>query len=75
MTPLGGTKDVLPPKIVSIIPAQKSTDFASEDIVITFDEYVQLKEISKQLVISPLITPHLKLLSEKKALSLNCLIR
>src|SRR5258706_58631 len=53
VAPTGGDKDVEPPKILKAIPENYSTNIKTHDIVITFDEYVQLKDISTQLIVSP----------------------
>lgn len=52
-TPQGGEKDVEPPKIVKSIPENYSTNFKGDEILIYFDEYIKIKELSKQLIISP----------------------
>jgi len=49
----GGAKDEIPPKVVSATPANFSTQFNSKQVEITFDEYFSLKDINKQLVVSP----------------------
>ncbi|MDD4644464.1 MAG: Ig-like domain-containing protein [Bacteroidales bacterium] len=49
----GGLKDEKPPQMLSCVPANYSTHFNSDRIQITFDEYFSLKDISKQLVVSP----------------------
>ena len=51
--PTGGEKDILPPKIVKSTPENYSTNFNNKEIVIYFDEYIKLKNVSKQLIISP----------------------
>lgn len=53
--PSGGDKDVKPPKVVSTSPENYSTNINANDIVIEFDEYVQLKDANTQLIISPLL--------------------
>jgi hypothetical protein len=59
----GGLKDTLAPVLVSSTPKNLSTDFKGNEITLYFDEYVKLKNINKQLIISPpmkyepLITP------------------
>lgn len=53
MSPSGGPKDETPPKILRSFPANGSTNFTGDEIVITFDEYVNLKDINSQLIISP----------------------
>lgn len=49
----GGEQDVTPPKITAEIPVSYSTNFKSNRIDIYFDEFVQLKDINNQFVISP----------------------
>lgn len=49
----GGAKDTLAPKIVGSTPNNFSTDFKGQDIKINFDELIKVKDISKQLIISP----------------------
>ncbi|HMT28874.1 MAG TPA: Ig-like domain-containing protein [Bacteroidia bacterium] len=67
VAPTGGTKDILPPTVVSVSPPQRSLNLTSGKIVITFDEYVQLKDINKQLVISPIISPPPRIYVLKKS--------
>ncbi len=52
-TPQGGEKDIVPPKIVKSIPENYSTNFKGDEIRIYFDEYIKIKDIGKQLIISP----------------------
>lgn len=60
----GGLKDTLAPVLISSTPKNLSTDFKENEITLTFDEYIKLKNINKQLIISPpmkyepLITPN-----------------
>lgn len=49
----GGDKDVTPPKIVSGNPKNFSTNFNQNTIRITFDEYVKIKDLQKNLIVSP----------------------
>ena len=49
----GGDKDILPPKITSSSPKNFTTNFDKKTIKITFDEYIKVKDIQKQLIISP----------------------
>lgn len=51
--PGGGPKDVTPPRVVKYIPDSASTNFYSKSIGIFFDEYIQLKNLQNQLIISP----------------------
>ena len=52
-SPTGGDKDITPPKIVKAEPPNNSINFNKKKIRIYFDEYVVLKDIQKQLIISP----------------------
>ena len=52
-TPQGGPKDFTPPEIIKSTPENYSTNFTGNTIKIYFDEYVKLKNINKQLVVSP----------------------
>ncbi|MCG9792157.1 Ig-like domain-containing protein [Flavobacterium algicola] len=49
----GGLKDTLPPVLKSSFPKNFTTNFTAKEINLTFDEYIKLKDMSKQLVISP----------------------
>lgn len=59
----GGLKDTLGPELKISFPKNFSTDFKGNEIKLTFDEYIKLKDLNKQLIISPpmkyepLITP------------------
>ncbi|SMG31868.1 Ig-like domain-containing protein [Arenibacter troitsensis] len=52
-TPTGGDKDVTPPKLVKAEPKNMSINFNTNKIRLYFDEYVKLKDIEKQLIVSP----------------------
>ena len=51
--PTGGEKDVIAPILISASPNQESIQFDAKKIKISFDEYVKLKDINKQLIVSP----------------------
>lgn len=52
-TPQGGPKDETPPVVKKSNPAPNSLNFKGEKITITFDELIQVKDINKNLVVSP----------------------
>ena len=52
-SPSGGPKDSLPPVLVSATPAHKTVNFDADRVVMVFDEYVQLKSVADQLIVSP----------------------
>ncbi|MBF6657707.1 Ig-like domain-containing protein [Flavobacterium columnare] len=49
----GGDKDITPPKMISSYPKNFSTDFKEKSIRITFDEYIKINDLQKNLIISP----------------------
>ncbi|MFH7015836.1 Ig-like domain-containing protein [Flavobacterium sp. FlaQc-47] len=49
----GGLKDTLAPVLRYSSPKNMSTNFTGNEIILGFDEYVKLKNLNKQLIISP----------------------
>ena len=56
--PTGGFNDTLPPNIVNTSPKMNTVFFDKEKITITFDEYIKLVDLNKQLIISPPLEPN-----------------
>lgn len=56
-TPSGGEKDIEPPKLLRAVPENFTTNFSQNEIRIYFDEYVKIKDVQKQLIISPPMDP------------------
>jgi Bacterial Ig-like domain len=51
--PTGGKKDIIPPKVLNTIPANKTRNFLSKTISLTFDEYIDIASIKQDLLIIP----------------------
>jgi uncharacterized protein (DUF2141 family) len=49
----GGAKDTIAPVLKASFPKNMTTNFNSKEIKLVFDEYVKLKNVNKQLIISP----------------------
>lgn len=49
----GGLKDTIPPVLRFSTPENYTTNFDAKEIRITFDEYIKIKDLSKQLIVSP----------------------
>lgn len=49
----GGLKDTLAPVLKMSSPKNFSTNFKGDEIKLTFDENIKLKDLNKQLIISP----------------------
>ena len=71
----GGLKDTIPPVLKMSFPRNFSTEFSSKSIKLTFDEYVKLKNVDKQLVISPPLSkkPQILPLTASKSITINFL--
>lgn len=53
VSPTGGPKDEIPPTIVSSEPENYSSNFSDREMSIQFNEFIQLKDLQAQLLISP----------------------
>ena len=51
--PQGGPKDSIPPKVVKETPVNGTLNFAGKRVEVVFDEYLQLDDVSKHVLISP----------------------
>lgn len=49
----GGLKDTIAPILKMSFPKNFNTNFKGNEIKLTFDEYIKLKDLNKQLIISP----------------------
>lgn len=62
----GGARDTTPPKLLEALPQQAALNFNNDEIVLRFDEYVQLKDLKNQLLISPKIKTEPEISAEGK---------
>lgn len=49
----GGAKDTNPPEVKASTPANGSTNFSEKHIVVKFNEYIKLNDVSSKLIVSP----------------------
>jgi hypothetical protein len=67
--PTGGPRDSLPPVLLIADPKMKALHVNGNKIILTFDEYIDLKEIRNNLIVSPVpkvmptVTSHLKVIT------------
>jgi hypothetical protein len=54
-SPPGGKKDTLAPVVISSIPVNKSKNFKGKKIELNFNEYVTVKALNQELLITPSI--------------------
>ncbi|MCX6296359.1 MAG: Ig-like domain-containing domain [Bacteroidetes bacterium] len=53
VAPGGGAKDILPPRVLKYSPDSAQLNFEAKTVEIDFDEFIQLKNLNNQLIISP----------------------
>ncbi|MBT2160051.1 Ig-like domain-containing protein [Zobellia sp. KMM 6746] len=52
-SPTGGPKDLTPPTLLKTEPDSMTTNFKASRIRLYFDEFIKLKDIQEQLIVSP----------------------
>jgi len=52
-SPTGGPRDSIPPILINASPKLNTVFFDKKEITLTFDEFITLEKINKQLIISP----------------------
>jgi hypothetical protein len=69
----GGEKDTKPPKLIEALPSNKSTNFNGSTIILKFNEFVQLKDLKNQLIITPKLEtePEISASGKKIKIELN----
>lgn len=69
--PTGGPRDSLPPVLLKAVPDNYNHNFTGNRIVLNFDEYLDVKDVQQNLVVSPVpkteptIDPKLKTITIK----------
>jgi len=67
--PTGGPRDSLPPVLLTAEPRMRALRVEGKKIILTFDEFIDLKEIRNNLIVSPVpksmptVTSHLKVIT------------
>lgn len=65
--PVGGKKDETPPELdISASTKNYQTNFKKQDIVLVFDEYIELKDVFNQVIVSPPLEKRWKLTNKLK---------
>ncbi len=71
IAPTGGPKDESPPEFLGSEPVNRARNFKSEKIDIVFDEFVVLKELNKQLLVSPPMQTKLNIKTKGKGVRIK----
>lgn len=77
VTPTGGAKDIKPPTPLSYSPDSNSIHFTATEIIIQFDEYIQLNDVFNQIIISPPldVVPEYKVKGKTLTIKLNSTLK
>ena len=68
----GGTKDTIPPTLVTAVPKVLSTNFTGNKITLTFDEYIdELQDVQANVLVSPYPKNNPEFKSKLKTLSIK----
>ena len=51
--PPGGKKDTLAPQLVTSIPLNKSKNYKGKKLELTFNEYINVRNLNQELLITP----------------------
>lgn len=70
VAPGGGPTDKAPPKVLKYLPDSAKLSFDAKHIEIVFDEYIQLKDLSNHLIISPRMSKQPEITVKSKTLSI-----
>jgi uncharacterized protein (DUF2141 family) len=67
----GGKRDTDPPKLIESSPIFNSVLFNTDQIVLRFDEFVQVKDLTNQLIISPKLKSIPEITAEGKKVTIK----
>ena len=68
--PEGGPRDTIPPVLIKSIPANNSTSFQGNQIVLEFDEAIQLRNAKEEIIITPSTGKNTKFLFRKNLVTI-----
>lgn len=71
VTPGGGEKDVIPPKVIVFRPENNTKEFSEREISIEFDEFFILKDASNKYTVNPILKYPLDLKVRNKELRIK----
>lgn len=71
VTPTGGEKDTEAPKLLALIPENRSIHFDSKEIHLHFDEYITLNDLQGQFLVSPLMSKLPEVKANKREITIT----
>jgi len=69
--PTGGPKDEEPPKVIASLPQYGARNYLSQEVSIIFDEFINVKNLKEQLIITPRISGDYDYKINKRTISLE----
>jgi uncharacterized protein (DUF2141 family) len=69
--PTGGPRDTIPPQLVVAYPVIGATNFKGNEIILTYNEFVQIKRINTDLIITPTIDSKFKAVANKRSVTVS----
>jgi hypothetical protein len=69
--PTGGAKDTTAPKMVLAQPENKTVHFNADKIVLNFDEFIDLDNPQREIIITPTLPKSPEITANKKRLTVN----
>ena len=69
--PTGGPKDEDPPKVILSLPEYGQRNYKSQEVSIEFNEFINIKNIKEQLIITPRISGDYAFKINKRIISLD----
>lgn len=71
-TPMGGPKDLDPPKLLETNPKNNAMNIKPTTIILDFDEYIAIENANKQIIITPRINKdEMEVLATKNRISIK----
>ncbi len=69
--PVGGEQDMTPPKVTTEKPANRTTNFNADKIVISFDEYIELSNQAREITFTPALPQVPEIYLARKSVYIN----
>ncbi len=69
--PTGGAKDTVSPKLIKATPVFGSVNVKSNKITLAFNEYIDVQEVQKNLIISPFQNKNPTIISDLKSITIK----
>lgn len=67
----GGVRDTLPPKLIEAVPINNAINFNSDVVILRFNEFVQIKDIANQLLVTPKLKTEPEIVADGKKIKIK----